>query len=246
VKFAPAGVVTDTALLRTIRESEVLRAIAEPTIVRYLDAGREPDGSAYLVVERLVGASLATRLESETAQRVRPRLQDVVAVVASIGRALDVAASAGLVHRDVKPDNIFLCADGAVKLLDFGLARSAGSSALTNVGSVCGSCAYLAPETAMEDRLDARSDLYALGVVVFRWLSGQLPFDHRNPLMLVRAAASAPRPSLHALAPSLPAEIDCFVERALAIDPDARFASGRELSDALAYCLSGVSEHASA
>jgi len=138
----------------------------------------------------------------------------------------------------VKPTNIFLCADGSVKLLDFGYVRVLGAGSLTAEGIVPGTPSYLAPESVYGRGVDARSDVYSLAVVTYSLLAGELPFTGKTNLQVIERAQHGPRPSLSDRRPDLPEEIDAFVERALAADPAARFDRTTALADSLDYVLS--------
>jgi serine/threonine-protein kinase len=221
-------------------------------VVQVLDYGI--DGALpYLVMELLEGEDLGARLAREG----RLSLQALTQIFTPTARALQRAHDAGLVHRDLKPENIFLASEGdevIPKILDFGVAkaicgerrrfgdsssgeREAGS---TSEGTVVGSPYYMSPEQALgRTDIDHRSDLWALGVIAFRALTGRRPFNSDVLLEAVLEICSAPIPRATSIAPDLPPEVDRFFERALAREPSERFQSVKELVAALVELEAG-------
>jgi len=167
-------------------------------------------------------------------------LSEVRETFAPIVRTLDVARELGIVHRDVKPENIFLihpAYGGGVRLMDFGFARLARSQRITGVGMVAGSPGHIPPEAWMGIAdLDHRADVYGLAIVLFRVLAGTVPFTG-DTLALMRAVTTGRRPSLRELRPDLGPSIDDWVQHALAIDREARFSRATALWNALLTCL---------
>jgi serine/threonine-protein kinase len=160
-----------------------------------------------------------------------------------IAGTLEAAHKLGIVHRDLKPSNIFVvdaAYGGGVRLMDFGLAKLMGADSLTGEGMVAGTPSYIAPEAwrGNPKDLDHRIDVYSLGVMVFRCLAGQAPYVTSSLLDLCRWAQQGARPSLRDLRPGLPAGIDPWVEKALAIDPADRFQSVRSMWSSLEALLS--------
>jgi serine/threonine-protein kinase len=223
-----------------MREQQAMVALAGAGVVGALDLCALPNGQKCLVMEWLDGQDLEQHLSEleQTGQRIETaRLLEIISAVSyTLGQAHQI----GIVHRDIKPANIFLTRySGSARVLDFGLARMKWSRTLTAVGMVMGSPSYIAPETwrGESSRVDYRADLYALGAVVFRALSGQFPFGNLSLTEQMIATTSAPRPSLLQWRPDLPPTIDTWVAKALAIDPKKRFKSAEALSDALAAAL---------
>ncbi|MDX2086599.1 MAG: serine/threonine-protein kinase [Kofleriaceae bacterium] len=225
---------------RFLAEARAANAIGHPAIVQVLDAGKAADGSLYLAMELLEGrplraAMFAAPLGPEEIRRILRDLLDV----------LGVAHGKGFVHRDLKPDNVFLVGPaGTVKLLDFGIAKvlgGQGGHALTATGMMMGTPAYMAPEQLRDaSSVDARADLWAVGVIAYELLSGQLPFRGTIDQMLVAIASQAPDP-IRAYVPAATAQLEVFVTRALARDPRARFQSASEMAAAIATLdLSGL------
>lgn len=204
---------------RLLREAQALVTLAGTCAVRVLDL-RWWHGSPCVVMELLEGADL-DRVLSDTPGPMP--LARVLPLLAPVVETLQTAHDRGIVHRDLKPGNLFLTNANQIRLLDFGYAKFVRMLSLTAAGSAAGSPSYMAPEIWNGASIDRRIDIYSFGVLVFRMLSGQLPFAPGNLAVLWKAATTAPRPSLHALRPELPPEIDAWVEQAMAIDPERRF-----------------------
>ncbi|MET0227215.1 MAG: protein kinase [Actinomycetes bacterium] len=201
---------------RLRREARAAGRLEHPSIARVLDLG-EHDGRPYLVMELLEGESLATRID-----RAGPMPPDEAArVVAAVADALKAAHAAGVVHRDVKPGNVFLTSTGEVKVLDFGIAWCAHDAALTT-GELLGTAAYLAPERVLGHRATPAADIYALGVVLYELLAGHRPFDADSEVELAMAHVNANPPSLREAAPSAPPFLIAAAHQAMAKDPSAR------------------------
>jgi hypothetical protein len=154
--------------------------------------------------------------------------------------ALAHAHSMGVVHRDLKPANVMLTSAGDVKVMDFGIARVAGSEHLTSVGFMMGTPAYMAPEQVLGQEIDARADLYAVGVVLFRLLTGVLPFKGDTPFALAQAQVNAPPTPIASVRANLPDWVGAVLARALEKQPEARFQSAAEFHDALDRAVGGA------
>jgi eukaryotic-like serine/threonine-protein kinase len=201
---------------RLRREARAAGRLDHPNIARVLDLG-EQDGRPYLVMELLEGESLAARID-----RAGPMAPAAAArVVAAVADALQAAHSAGVVHRDVKPGNVFLTSGGEVKVLDFGIASAAGEAGLTT-GDLLGTPAYLAPERALGRPATPAADLYSLGVVLYELLAGRRPFEGGSDIELAMAHVNARPAPLGLVAPSAPPTLVAACEHALAKDPAAR------------------------
>jgi eukaryotic-like serine/threonine-protein kinase len=201
---------------RLRREARAAAGLEHPGIARVLDLG-EDGGRPYLVMELLHGQSLAQRLAR--AGPVPPA--EAARVVAAAAEALQVAHRAGIVHRDVKPGNVFLTGDGEVKLLDFGIASAANQAALTG-GDLIGTAAYLAPERMLGHDATPASDVYALGVLLYELLAGRPPFTADSGTALAMAHLHARPAPLRDAAPGVPPALAAACEQALAKDPAAR------------------------
>jgi serine/threonine-protein kinase len=227
----------DEARMRFEREAKVAAMLVSPHIVQIYDYGIDGD-VPFLVMELLEGEDLGARL----ARRGKLSMEETVAIISSVARALRRAAAAGIVHRDLKPGNIFLARVGdddeeLVKVLDFGVAKAPLqlTDEATRSGMLVGSPRYMSPEQVRGSRLvDHRSDLWSLGVITYRAITGQLPFqgnDVADLIVKICTERALPPSQIDA---SLGPEIDAFFERALARDPDSRFQTARELTVALA------------
>jgi eukaryotic-like serine/threonine-protein kinase len=201
---------------RLRREARAAAGLEHPGIARVLDLG-EDGGRPYLVMELLHGQSLAQRLAR--AGPLPPA--EAARVVAAAAEALQVAHRAGIVHRDVKPGNVFLTGDGEVKLLDFGIASAANQAALTG-GDLIGTAAYLAPERMLGHDATPASDVYALGVLLYELLAGRPPFTADSATALAMAHLHARPAPLRDAAPGVPPALAAACEQALAKDPAAR------------------------
>jgi serine/threonine protein kinase len=201
---------------RLRREARAAGRLEHPAIARMLDLG-EDGGRPYLVMELLEGESLAERIAR--AGPMGPA--EAARVVAAVADALEAAHRAGVVHRDVKPGNVFLTSDGGVKVLDFGIASAAGDTALTT-GDLLGTAAYLAPERALGHQATAAADVYALGVVLYELLAGRRPFEAGSDIELAMAHVNADPVPLAMVAPSVPPPLAAACQQAMAKDPAAR------------------------
>ncbi len=216
-------------------EAAVLRSLEHPCLPRLLDDGALDDRTPFLVLVRLRGETLAARLERD---RVLPSAL-VCRLLHRAARALSAAHLRGVVHRDLKPSNLFVCgppeAPTDLCVLDFGLSKSVtplvdSSSHLTDLGMTVGTAEYMTPEQALTDPVDGRTDIYALGVVLFRALTGHLPFAGGDKMaLLAHHVATAPPPLPPPHAPSLAA----LVARTLRKRPEHRYPSMDALADDL-------------
>ncbi|HUQ03996.1 MAG TPA: protein kinase [Kofleriaceae bacterium] len=224
---------------RFFNEARAATAINHPSIVEIYDFGWSPDGSAYIVMELMDGESLSARLR----RLRRLPVANALTVARQIANALAAAHKAGIVHRDLKPDNVFLVPDievaggERVKLLDFGIAKLAadGGVSRTTTGAIMGTPLYMSPEQCEGARqVDHRTDLYALGCILFEMITGRVPFVHEGVGGLIGMHLYVAPPELRSLAPEAPAEVEAIVARLLAKKPDERFQTADELSAALA------------
>jgi hypothetical protein len=230
---------------RMLREQQALVALSGTCAVTAIDLCRLDSGAPCLVMEWLDGHDLEQQLtrweEAKQTGSNAQLLQTLKPLTETLARAHQI----GIVHRDIKPANIFLARNAAggtdARLLDFGLSRMKSAAPLTGVGIVMGSPSYIAPETwrGNSAALDGRADLFALAVIVFRWLTGSLPFEARDLIAKMTAVTSGPRPSVVALRPDLPVAVDAWINRALAVEPDDRFQTGGDFYDALEAALRG-------
>ena len=219
---------------RMRREARVLAGLHHANICDVYDVGALEDGRPFIVLERLRGETLESRLLRER----RLPLERTVQIFAQVLSALQAAHGTGIIHRDLKPANVFLVeAAGCppiVKLVDFGLAKDLlDEGSATRPGVTCGSPPYMSPEQLRGNPLDARSDLFGLGVMLFEVLGGRHPFFANTVIELATKILNTPTPGLRALRPSLPAWVEIVVRRALEKKPGNRFGSAAEMQRAL-------------
>ena len=232
---------------RFMRESRACARLRHPHIVSILDFNIEPDGHPFLVMELLNGRSL----KDELLEAGRLSVADVRRIVPPLCNALQFAHGVGIVHRDLKPANVvaheFTPGERVYKLVDFGLANIRESTAgtrLTGPHEFIGTIAYASPEQLSGAVVDARSDIYSLGAVVFEMLTGRVPYPGDDPMVVLNGHLSAPVPRASSVRPDLPAWVDVTISRALAKNPDDRWTDiaefGRALSAAESDRQTGV------
>ncbi len=215
-------------LLRFQREGRAQAAADHPHVLRIHEAGRAGP-YAFLALELAEGGDLEGRLEG--GERLEPR--EAATLLAQLVRGLEHLHAQGIIHRDVKPANVLFDAEGTPKLADLGLAR-VGAGSLTETGALLGTPAYMSPEQARGARdLDARSDVFALGVLAYRLLTGRLPFPGETPYAVLRAVLERQPTPPRALAPEVPADLEAICLRCLAKRPEGRYPSARALAEDL-------------
>ena len=214
---------------RFLQEARAVASLIHPNIVQVYDVGKF-ESIHYIAQEYVPGSNLFSYVQ----RRGALPLAESVSILWQATAALQKAASIGLVHRDIKPDNILLTPDGEVKVADFGLARARGQSLnLTAVGVTLGSPLYMSPEQVQGLSVDSRSDLYSLGATAYHMLTGRPPFSGDTALALAMQHLQAEPARLEQLRPDLPKALVNIVHRLLAKSPDERFASAVELARAL-------------
>ncbi len=226
VKVLRADLGTDTEFVERFRvEARTTASINHRNIAAVHDYGEDPDpngiSAAYLVMELVHGEPLSTRLSTRGRLGTVPTMD----LLEQAGRALAAAHSRGYVHRDVKPGNILLSDDGAVKLTDFGIAKAANSSGVTATGMVMGTAHYIAPEQARGEEAGAATDVYALGVVGYECLVGHRPFRADSSVAVAMMHINDPLPPLPG---DIPLNVRTLIEYALVKDPKRRYGDGSE------------------
>jgi beta-lactam-binding protein with PASTA domain/predicted Ser/Thr protein kinase len=219
------------------REAQAAASLNAPTIVSVFDTGENEAGVPYIVMEFVDGRTLRDVLLEEG--RLLPTR--ALEVIAEVCAALDAAHAAGIVHRDIKPANVMLTRGGEVKVMDFGIARAAAdaSSAMTQTAAVIGTAAYLSPEQARGEHVDARSDLYSTGCLLYELITGAPPFTGDSPVAVAyQHVREDPEPP-SAYDDTLPASIDAVVLKAMAKNPANRYQSAQEMREDLLRARSG-------
>jgi eukaryotic-like serine/threonine-protein kinase len=239
VKLLAEHLAEDSQFVARFRREALSAArLVHPNIVQVFDFGLDDrSGRHYIVMELVRGRSGAEILRDEGVLGVG----EAVAMISQACRGLDYAHRNGVVHRDVKPGNLLRADDGVVKLADFGIAKAASDeSGITQVGSVIGTAAYLAPEQAAGERVGPAADLYALGVVTYQFLSGRLPYEAQSLTELALKQQRETPPPLDDLNPEVPAQLAIAVEHALALDPRDRFPDAEAFHRAIADGARGI------
>src|SRR3954466_15028175 len=223
----------DEYVERFRREARAVARLSHPNIVTVIDRG-EADGRQFIVFEYVDGENLKSAIEA----RGPMPTEQAVALAHQIARALAFAHEHGLVHRDVKPQNVLLNGDGRAKVTDFGIARSMDvKHGMTQTGAVLGTSDYIAPEQAQGQTISAQTDVYSLGVVLYELLTGEVPFPGENFVAVAMRHINEPPPSARARRPDVSPRLDAALQRAMAKDPADRFPSMDAFCAELAVCL---------
>jgi eukaryotic-like serine/threonine-protein kinase len=233
-----------TFVSRFQREAQSAARLIHPNIVQVFDSGQdERTGQYFIVMEYIEGQSCAEILRDDGWMEV----DEAVAIIEQACEGLHYAHRHGVVHRDVKPGNLLRSRDGEVKLADFGIAKATEQSSITQVGSVLGTAAYLAPEQARGEEAGPRADLYALGVVTYQLISGRLPYEAASLTELALKQQQEEPAMLDSLVAAVTPELAEAVAIALALDPRQRYENAREMGRAINDGALGISptEHRS-
>jgi hypothetical protein len=212
------------------REAQAAARLVHPNVVQIFDSGLdEPSGRHFIVMEYIQGHSCAEILRDDGWVEV----DEAVSIIGQACEGLDYAHRHGVVHRDVKPGNLLRAREGEVKLADFGIAKATEQSSITQVGSVLGTAAYLAPEQARGEEAGPRADLYALGVVAYQLISGRLPYEATSLTELALKQQREEPATLDTIVAAVGPELADAVAIALALDPRDRYQTAREMGRAI-------------
>jgi predicted Ser/Thr protein kinase len=217
------------------REARAVAQLTHPNIVTVIDRG-EQAGRQFIVFEYIDGENLKQLVNREGALPVR----DAIELTLQVARALGFAHHRGIVHRDVKPQNVILNDDGRAKVTDFGIARSVDVEGVTQTGAVVGTSDYIAPEQAQGQPVDAQTDVYSLGVVLYELLTGEVPYDGENFVAVAMQHVHQPVPSVLDRRPDVPPRLDLVLQRAMAKRPQDRHGSMGEFCDDLEASLAAL------
>jgi hypothetical protein len=218
------------------REAKSAAALNHPNIVQVYDQGRANDGTYYMAMEYVPGGTLKERIVREG--RLNPR--EAARIASRVAEALDVAHYRGIVHRDIKPQNILIGDSGEAKVADFGIARAATAKTVTETSLILGTAAYMSPEQVRGERVGPASDLYSLGVVLYEMLTGELPYTGEHPLATAMKHLDEPPRHPKEANPAVPEELDALTTKLLAKDPEKRYASAAELAEDLGRVRDGL------
>ncbi len=221
---------------RAFREAQLAGNLHHPNITTVYEFG--VDGIVPFIVQELLSGEDLDRI---IARRDPLPLPEKVRILIAVASALEFAHGAGIVHRDIKPANIRILDNGVVKIMDFGIAKSlASTTSITKDGTAVGSTGYMSPEQIVGDSLDARTDIFSLGVVAYELFSGRKPFEHEKLFLLLEQIVKSEANPLRELAPDVPEPLAAVVQRAMKKAPDDRFASAAEMKSALESALESL------
>jgi eukaryotic-like serine/threonine-protein kinase len=241
VKLLAEHLADDPAFVsRFQREAQAAARLVHPNVVQVFDSGRdERAGHYFIVMEYIEGASCAEILRDDGWVEV----DEALSIIEQACEGLHYAHRHGVVHRDVKPGNLLRAREGEVKLADFGIAKATEQSSITQVGSVLGTAAYLAPEQARGEEAGPSADLYALGVVTYQLISGRLPYEATSLTELALKQQQEEPPTLDTLVAAVKPELADAIAVALALDPRDRYGNALEMRHGLADGARGIAPH---
>jgi serine/threonine-protein kinase len=236
LKVMHPHLVGDAAYLeRFRREAGLAASISHPNVIRLFEVGQ--DGDSHYISMEYLALSVHDLIEAQ-GQLPIDRVADICRQTAL---ALEAADKRGIVHRDIKPQNIMMAPDGTAKVSDFGIARASQLSTMTRTGALMGTPQYMAPEQAQGQRASVRSDIYSLGIVMYQMLTGKVPFEAETPWAVIRQHVETQPKDVRKLRSDVPKALGSLVTRCLEKDPDRRFQTPRELALAIEKAVPQIS-----
>ncbi|HEV8225200.1 MAG TPA: protein kinase, partial [Rubrobacteraceae bacterium] len=218
------------------REARSAAALNHPNIVQVYDQGHTEDGDHYIAMECVPGGTLAQRIKR--GGPIDPR--EAAGLASRVADALAVAHGRGIIHRDIKPQNVLLTASGEPKVADFGIARAASAKTMTETSLILGTASYMSPEQVRGERVGPESDLYSLGVVLYEMLTGEPPYSADNPLATAMKHLDEPPRHPREANPTVPEGLDALTTKLLAKDPADRYARSAVLAEDLRRVRDGL------
>ena len=229
VKVLPREMVHNLIFrVRFKRELKMVASLEHPAIVPVYDVGEEEDGRQYFVMRYMAGESL-----SDWIKKGPLSMQDTAIIIERLASALDYAHKKGIIHRDIKPDNVLFDDTNHPYLTDFGIAKLTESAISATGGGTMGTPAYVSPEQSQGAKVDSRADIYGMGVMIYEMLTGKKPYDADSPMSVAVRHITEPIPDILQDRPDLPIEVDAIIRTAMAKDREDRYATAVELARAL-------------
>jgi serine/threonine-protein kinase len=224
-RMIPAVMEDKRFVQRFLREANLGTRLRHPNVIRVVGAGTDEAGVPFMVMELLRGQALDVRMKQGPVPE-----EEAIRIIRQSLLGLQKAHQETVIHRDIKPANIFLCEDGSTRVMDFGIAKALEDSKLTRTGAIIGTLVYMSPEQTQGKPVDARSDIYSLGLVCFEMLAGKFPFPGKTPAVMLLEKMTKPVPSLP---DNISPWLQSVLEKALTKNPDDRFQSAYEMVMAL-------------
>ncbi len=221
------------------QEAAAVAQLRHPNIIQVYDFNRDGD-VLYMVLEHVPGETLQAKLKTLHGAGQRLPMAEAVRIMTLVCEAVAYAHQRGMIHRDLKPANVMLNPDGQPILMDFGVAKMLGGQQHTATGAVVGTATYMSPEQARGDKLDERTDLYSLGVMLFEMVAGRPPFEGDSGMTVMLKHLNEPPPDLHQIATDVPDDLVAIIQKVLAKDPAERFSSAAEMATALRATAASV------
>ena len=239
VKVMHPHLTSDAAYLeRFRREAQLAASITHPNVVRVFEVGQEADAH-YMVLE-----FLPVNLHDLIQAQGEMPIERVVDLARQIAAGLEAAHQRGIIHRDIKPQNVLIGPAGEAKLTDFGISRAADLATMTRTGTVMGTPHYMSPEQAQGHPVDIRTDIYSYGVMVYQMLTGEVPFDADTPFEIIRKNISERAQPMRRRRADVPASLERIIARCMEKNPDRRYSTPAEVDAALEQAFPGVARPA--